>query len=416
MEMSGRKKIYFILTALIIIGASFAVGAAFGYNQRPEIERVFGVANKSTPAGEEIDFSPFWKVWRVVGEKYGLPEEIDQKMRQKMVWGAINGLLTPLDDPYTVFFPPAEKELFESEVRGNFEGVGMEIAIKDGILTVVSPLKGTPASNAGIRAGDKILKIDDKETDKMNVEEAVGYIRGPKGSSVRITIFSPGSDKPRELSVIRDTIQVPAIETSRAGDVFIIKLNIFSERAAFEFQKALREFVLSKTDKLIIDLRGNPGGYLDGAVEIASWFLEIGKPVLREKYKDGKEDVLRSRGYNAFPDTLIVILVNEGSASASEILAGALRDNGKAKLVDKKTFGKGSVQEPVQITDSKSVVVGMLKITIARWLTPNGEDITKQGIKPDYEVDNPTPEEIEAKKDPQLAKALELLNNWPSVR
>ena len=160
-------------------------------------------------------------------------------------------------------------------------------------------------------------------------------------------------------------------------------------------------------------MRGNPGGYLDSAVEIASWFLEIGKPVLREKYKDGKEDVLRSRGYNAFPSTPIVVLINEGSASASEILAGALRDNGKAKLVGKKTFGKGSVQEPIDIKDSSLAVVGMLKITIARWLTPNGEDITKQGIKPDYEIDNATPDEVKAKKDPQISKALEILKDWP---
>lgn len=408
MEISGRRKIYFILSALIVISASFALGAAFGYSERPEIERVLGVANKSEPIPDTIDFSPFWKVWRIVGEKYGLPEEID---RQKMVWGAINGLLSPLDDPYTVFFPPAEKELFESEVRGNFEGVGMEIAIKNGILTVIAPLKGTPAANAGVKAGDKILKIDDKETDKMSVEEAVSHIRGPKGSSVKLTVFSPGADKSRELSVVRDTIQVPSLETSTKGDVFVIKINSFSERAAFEFQKALREFVLSKKDNLIIDLRGNPGGYLDGAVEIASWFLEMGKPVLREKYRDGKEDVLRSRGYNAFPSTPIVVLVNEGSASASEILAGALRDNGKAKLVGKKTFGKGSVQELVPITDTTS-----LKITIARWLTPNGEDITKLGIKPDYEVDDATPDEVKAEKDPQLSKAIEILKDWTLSR
>ncbi|KKT61734.1 MAG: Carboxy-terminal-processing protease [Candidatus Giovannonibacteria bacterium GW2011_GWB1_45_9b] len=412
MEISGRRKIYFILSALIVISASFALGAAFGYNQRPEIERVLGVINKSEPIPDTIDFSPFWKVWRIVGEKYGLPEEID---RQKMVWGAINGLLSSLDDPYTVFFPPAEKELFESEIRGNFEGVGMEIALKDGVLTVIAPLKGTPAANAGIKAGDKILKIDDRETDKMSVEEAVSHIRGPKGSSVKLTVFSSGADKPRDLNVVRDTIQVPAVETETnlSDGVFIIKINSFSERAAFEFQKALREFVLSKTNKLIIDVRGNPGGYLDSAVEIASWFLEIGKPVLREKYKDGKEDVLRSRGYNAFPSTPIVVLINEGSASASEILAGALRDNGKAKLVGKKTFGKGSVQEPIDIKDSSLAVVGMLKITIARWLTPNGEDITKQGIKPDYEIDNATPDEVKAKKDPQISKALEILKDWP---
>lgn len=406
MEMSGKRKLFFIVASLLIIGASFTLGAAFGYSRRPEVEKIFGVINKTEPITETVDFSPFWKVWRLVDEKYGLPEDID---RQEMVWGAINGLLKPLDDPYTVFFPPVEKELFESEVRGNFQGVGMEVALRNDVLTVVAPIKGSPAAAAGIKAGDRILKIDDRDTQGMSVEEAVGYIRGEKGTVVKLAILSEGEEKTRTVSVTRDVIQVPALDTEKIGsDVFVIKIHSFSEKASFEFQKALREFVVSGADKLIIDVRGNPGGYLDGAVDISSWFLEMGKPVLREKYKNGDENILRSRGYNAFPNTPLVILMNEGSASASEILAGALRDNGKAKLIGKKSFGKGSVQELVSVTDKTS-----LKITIARWLTPNGEDITKQGIKPDIEVENPTSAEVEAKKDPQMQKALEVLRSWP---
>ena len=325
-----------------------------------------------------------------------------------MVWGAINGLLDSLDDPYTVFFPPEEKKIFDSEVRGNFEGVGMEIDIKKGVLTVVAPLKGTPAYNAGIKAGDKILKIDDTSTVDLTLDEAVKLIRGERGTEVVLTILSENADKSREIRVTRETIQVPALETKKAGDIFIIELHSFSERSAVEFQSALREFTFSGSNKLIIDLRNNPGGYLEAAVDISSWFLGTGDVVVREQYRDGKENIHRSRGYNAFPRVPLVILVNEGSASASEILAGALRDHGKAKLVGEKTFGKGSVQEVISITSDTS-----LKITIARWLTPKGEDITKEGIKPDFEV-KMTSEDIEQEKDPQMEKAAEILRSWPA--
>jgi len=405
METSGSKKLVYVVVALIIIGASFSLGAVFGYNQSPRIGELLGISNQSDVIAEKVDFSPFWQVWRLVEDKYAIPENIK---RQEMVWGAINGLLDSLDDPYTVFFPPEEKKIFDSEVRGNFEGVGMEIDIKKGVLTVVAPLKGTPAYNAGIKAGDKILKIDDTSTVDLTLDEAVKLIRGERGTEVVLTILSENADKSREIRVTRETIQVPALETKKAGDIFIIELHSFSERSAVEFQSALREFTFSGSNKLIIDLRNNPGGYLEAAVDISSWFLGTGDVVVREQYRDGKENIHRSRGYNAFPRVPLVILVNEGSASASEILAGALRDHGKAKLVGEKTFGKGSVQEVISITSDTS-----LKITIARWLTPKGEDITKEGIKPDFEV-KMTSEDIEQEKDPQMEKAAEILRSWPA--
>lgn len=400
-----RKKVFFIIAAVFIVGAAFLLGAFVGYQERPEVEKIAGILNKEVPAGQEIDFSPFWKAWRVVEEKYAAPDGID---RQKLLWGAIQGTVKSLDDPYTVFFPPEEKKFFESEVKGNFEGVGMEIGIRKGVLTVVSPLKDTPAWRAGIKAGDKILKIEDRTTQDLTTEEAVRLIRGPRGTAVTITILSEGKDESREVTLTREVIQIPVLDTEKREDgIFVIKLYNFSERSPFEFRRALREFVFSGQDKLILDLRNNPGGFLEASVDIASWFLDTGEIVAREKFKNGEETIYRSRGYNPFEKLPLVVLVNQGSASASEIVAGALQDHQAAKLIGEKTFGKGSVQELVSVTDDTS-----LKLTIARWLTPNGKDISQAGLTPDIEVKKT--EEDEAKgRDTQLEKAIEVLKNWP---
>ena len=399
-----RRKFFFIIVAIFIVGAAFLLGAAVGYNERPEVEKIVGILNKDAPPPQEIDFSPFWKTWTLVEEKYAAPDGID---RQKLLWGAIEGTVRSLDDPYTVFFPPEEKKFFESEVKGNFEGVGMEIGMRKGVLTVVAPLKDTPAWRAGIKAGDKILKIDDHTTQDLTTEEAVRLIRGPGGTSVKLTILSEGKDEPREVTLTREVIHIPILDTEKQeGGIFVIKLYNFSERSSFEFRNALREFVFSGQDKLILDLRNNPGGFLEAAVDIASWFLDTGKIVVREKFKSGEETIYRSRGYNPFEKLPLVILINQGSASASEIVAGALQDHGIAKLIGEKTFGKGSVQELVSVTDDTS-----LKVTIARWLTPNGKDISQAGLTPDIEVKKT--EEDEAKGiDTQLKKAIEILGNW----
>ncbi|HEY4528005.1 MAG TPA: S41 family peptidase [Candidatus Paceibacterota bacterium] len=397
------RKSFFILAAAAVLAATFALGALVGYERGPEIRKIAGVLNGQAPAGqfEEVDFNPFWKTWRLVEEKYAAPDGID---RQKMVWGAIQGALKSLGDPYTVFFPPVEKKIFESEVRGDFEGVGMEIAVKKGVLTVVAPLKGTPALRAGIKPGDKILKIGDKESADMSAEEAVGLIRGPRGTTVKLLIFSQDTDAPREVSVVRDVIQIPIIDTERKdGGVFVIKLHNFSERSPFEFRMALREFILSGSNKMIIDLRNNPGGYLEAAVDIASWFLDTGEVVVREKFKSGQERLYRSKGYDPFKNLKLAVLVNQGSASASEILAGTLKDHGKATIIGERTFGKGSVQELIPVTPETSV-----KITIARWLTPGGQSFSEVGLQPDVEIKN-TKEDDEKGRDAVMEKALEIL-------
>ena len=402
MNFDFSKKAYVLGAGAAIIGASFFLGGYFGYKYSREVDKVASVYNKESaiPLEARTDFSPFWKAWRAIEEKYVSSDGLE---RQKMLWGSIEGLAKSLDDPYTVFFPPAEKEIFESEIRGDFEGVGMEIGIRKDILTVIAPLKGTPAYRAGVKAGDKILKIDAKTASELTLDEAVSRIRGEKGTAVSLVVLRNGEDQTREIKVVRDKIEIPLLETEkRENGIFIIRLFSFSEKSPSVFRQALREMIESGSDKLILDLRNNPGGYLEAAVDISSWFLPPGKPVVKENFKDKNEIVHRSKGYNIFGDTPIVILVNGGSASASEIVAGALQDYGAAKIVGTKTFGKGSVQELIPITPETS-----LKITIARWLTPHERSISEAGIEPDVMVE-PAKEDDES-LDPQLEKAIEII-------
>ena len=387
----------------IFVLAVFGMGIAVGYEQRPAVEKVVELRNKESDKPNQVDFAPFWKAWSVINEKYVGEEKGDT---QAKVWGAIEGLARSLKDPYTVFMPPEETKNFETEIAGSFEGVGMEIGLRDGIVTVVSPIKDSPAFRAGVKAGDKILKIDGKPTTDFSVEQAVKLIKGPKGTKVTLNLFRESKKTSFDLKITRDVISLPTIDTEMRQDgIFVIKLYSFNQLSNDLFRKALQEFVAANTDKMIIDLRGNPGGYLDFAVDMASWFLPKDKVIVRESFGDGRpEEVMKSNGYNIFTDKLkLVILVNEGSASASEILAGALSENGRATLVGAKTFGKGSVQELVKITPDTN-----LKVTIARWLTPQGVSISKKGITPDHEV-KMTTEDIDKGRDPQLDKAVSIL-------
>ena len=398
------KKTLLFLAGIGVVSASFVLGAYFGYERRPEVEKVLAVLGKeqSIIPGPELDFSPFWKSWRLIEEKYVSSDGID---RQSMLWGSIEGLAASLGDPYTTFFPPVENKAFEEEIRGDFEGVGMEIGMRKGVLTVIAPLNGTPSYKAGVKAGDKILKIGEDSTAEFDLNEAVQKIRGPKGSEVKLTILRNGEDDTREMSITRDVIQIPLIDTeARQDGVFIIKLYSFSEKSPSAFRNALRQMIESGSDKLVLDLRNNPGGYLEAAVDISSWFIPAGKTVVKENFGQEGEKIHRSKGYNIFSGKPMVILVNGGSASASEIVAGALRDNSVAKIVGTKTFGKGSVQELVPITADTS-----LKITIARWLTPAGHSISENGLDPDVIAEAVKGDEEAV--DPQLDKAIEAVKN-----
>ena len=401
-----RKNRVLLIAGILIATVSFSVGRSEGQESSPRA--AIGLENQTEGQPANVDFSPFWKAWNTLNEKY-VPAsttlaEVDTETR---VWGAIEGLAASLGDPYTVFFPPVEAELFESDIRGNFEGVGMEIVAQGGAITVIAPLKGSPAESAGIQAGDRIIRVGERETSGLSTEEAVQIIRGPKGTQIEFTVVRENRREPFEVTVVRDIIDIPTINTDILQEgVFRIDLYSFTANSPNLFRGALREFIESANNKLILDLRGNPGGYLEAAIDMASWFLPSGKVIARENFGEGREEkVYRSKGYDIFNDNLrFVILVDGGSASASEILAGALSEHGKAILVGEQTFGKGSVQELINITSDTS-----LKVTVARWLTPDGNSISNKGITPDVVVER-TATDVEAGLDPQLERAVEILN------
>lgn len=416
-ESKGLSVRVAALGAAVFVAVGFLAGAVAGSTHAAPAAVVVSVMGigETYAAPEGVDFSPVWKAWKVIDERYVPPHVATTTATstpngstdmQARVWGLIEGLAASTDDPYTVFLPPVQAEIFNEDISGNFEGVGMEIAIRDNVLTVVSPLKDSPSFKAGVKAGDKIIKIDSADTRGITIETAVQHIRGPKGTIVTLTIVREGASETMEIKVTRDVINIPTIETElRTDGVFVIELYNFSAVSSGLFRDSLREFVESGSNKLVLDLRGNPGGYLEASVEMASWFLPQGAVVVTEDYVDKKNNIVhRSRGYDVFSDNLeMVMLVDRGSASASEILAGALQHYGIAKLVGTNTFGKGSVQELVPITPETS-----LKITVARWLTPSGAQIPQEGIAPDVEV-KPTEEDIKEGKDVQLLKAVELL-------
>lgn len=393
---------------MIAVIAIFSLGYYSGKSSQSEDDKIASILNKSTGVGDSIDFASFWKAWEVINQKYvstsaTSTEKVDDQTR---VYGAIEGMVKSLGDPYTIFFPPVESKSFADEISGNFEGVGMEVGMKDDVLTVIAPLKNTPAYRAGIKSGDKIVKIDETVTNGLNTSEAIKLIKGPKGTKVKFTMVREGEKEPLIIEVVRDVIDIPTIDTETKSGVFIIHLYNFSAISANSFRNALREFVESGNDKLILDLRGNPGGYLEAAVDMASWFLPAGKVIVKEDFKNEQDaQIFRSKGYNIFNENLkMAVLIDGGSASASEILAGALHEHGVATLIGTQSFGKGSVQELVPITTDTS-----LKVTIARWLTPNGNSISHGGLTPDTVVKFDEKEFLKG-NDVQITAALEFLN------
>jgi len=373
-------------------------------NSRPSIEKVSGVFNKETGKPDSIDFSLFWDSWTQIEEKFVNRSALDY---QKMVYGAIDGMVKSLGDPYTAFFPPVESKKFSEDIKGSFDGIGAEIGMRKDILIVISPLEGSPAKKAGLLAGDQILKIDDKATADLNVDEAVNLIRGSKGTQVTLAILREGWSDTKDYKITRDVINVPILkyEIKDIGGkkIAYIQLYEFTENAANEFTKKVNEILNSNAQGIVLDLRGNPGGYLEVAVDIASWFVDGGKLVVSEDFGNGNKNEHTSYGYKKLATYPTVVLIDQGSASASEILAGALRDDNGIKLVGEKSFGKGSVQELENLRGGTS-----LKVTVAKWLTPSGHSIMEQGLEPDIQVGR-TQEDVDAGRDPQLDKALEML-------
>ena len=353
----------------------------------------------------ELDFSLFWKVWDALGASYYDKEKI---IPANMVYGAIEGMVSAVGDPYTVFLPPDKNKVVQEDLQGSFEGVGIQIGFKGNQLAVIAPLPGSPAEKVGVKAGDYIVGIKDEEkgiergTVGISLADAVQVIRGPAGSKVILSLLREGSSEVIVVEITREAIDIPSVKLSFEGDGKIahIKLLKFGGETQAEWEDAVTEVVKRPEVKgIVLDLRNNPGGYLQGAVDIAGEFLKTGKVVVIEERAGTKNDYM-VEGVGRFLNTPLVVLANGGSASASEILAGALRDNNRAKIVGETTFGKGTIQEPQQVNGGAG-----LHITIARWLTPDGTWVNEGGLKPDIEVkDNPdTPE------DEQLQEAVKQL-------
>jgi carboxyl-terminal processing protease len=400
MTLNDQGHTLFKRAFLFFFGVFFVVGVFWlGYKQGQEAnpgeeQRILTpdesiIINKKSE-GNTIDFSLFWQVWEILKNRYVDKSDLDAR---ELFYGAIDGMLAATGDPYTTFFSPQENQEFNEDISGTFEGIGAEMGIKDDIITVIAPLEGMPAETAGLLAGD---------SSSYSLDEAVKRIRGAKGTSVKLTIFREGEEETRDFTITRGVIFVKSVRFEmKDGGIAYIRVSRFGDDTEGAFEFAVKETLRNKAQGLIIDLRNNPGGFLDTAVEMASAMLPGGKVVVIEEDGEGKRKELKSRGGDTLSAVPTVVLINQGSASASEILAGALHDNrDNVTLVGKKSFGKGSVQELISVGKDMAV-----KITIARWLTPSGKQIHDVGITPDVEVDISN-DDIKEKRDPQLDKAI----------
>ena len=402
------KKSFLFLVSLALLGLAFFSGYERGQQSTSLVGDDPILASQAVLLNQnerqnEVDFALFWKVWDILKEKFVDKSELDAK---KMLYGAIDGMLASTDDPYTTFFDPEENQQFQEDITGNFDGIGAEMGIKDEVLTIIAPLDDTPASRAGLMAGDKVLKIDGESTANQTIDESVHRIRGKKGTSVTLNIFHEGDEEAKDVVVQRDTIHVKSVRFEMKDDIAYIRLSRFGEETTGEYQEAARLVLSAKAKGLVLDMRNNPGGLLEGAVDIASLMLPNNTVVVIEENGKGIRKELQTNGGEILTDIPTSVLINEGSASASEILAGALRENREdVRIFGETSYGKGSVQQLIDVTKDTAV-----KITIAKWLTPKGNQINKIGIAPDEEV-SLTRDDVIQKRDPQLDKALEWIRS-----
>ena len=401
------KQLRFGAVIISLMLLSGWIGFRLGQNGPGLVSFSATVSRNQTVSKQNLDLGLFWQVWDKLYQSYLIKGDLKP---EQMIYGAIKGMTAALGDPYTVFLPPQANKESKAELDGAFEGVGIELGFKDGQLAVMAPLEGMPAKAAGVRAGDLILHIKDdakeidQDTQGLSLPEAVRLIRGDKGTSVELTLFHEGSAEPQKLTIKRDTIVVKSVELEWVGDqdkVAHIKLTRFGGRTEAEWAAAVKEVVKRQPKGIILDLRNNPGGYLQGAVDLAGEFLPVGKLVVKQADSQGKVETYSVDRSGQLLTPILVVLVNEGSASSSEILAGALKDNNRAKLVGEKTFGKGTVQEALDLGEEAG-----LHVTTAKWLLPSGLWVNDtKGLTPDVEVkDDP-----ETTADEQLVKAIEAL-------
>ncbi len=404
------KSYFAIFIAIVLLAGSFWLGYTNGKRSASAQSQSYPLLNSTVidqapqnSADKNVDFSLFWKVWDLLKQKYVDRNSLDA---QKLVYGAIQGMLSATGDPYTTFFNPQDTQSFSQDIGGSFEGIGAELGVKDGVLTVIAPLDGSPAQKAGLRTGDKIAKINEQTTSNMTIDQAVNLIRGQKGTSVNLTVLHQGDQSASDINIVRDVIDVKTVSLQFKDDnIAYLKISQFGEKTSSEFDAAMNQIIAKGSKGIVLDLRDNPGGLLDQAVDVASRLIPQGKVVVTEQDSNGQKTSLYTSGGDNLSSLPIVVLINEGSASASEILAGALRDDRGVQLVGKTSFGKGSVQELLDLPGNSSV-----KITVAKWLTPNGDYIMKKGIIPGTQTDL-TQDDIKNNRDPQFAKAAEILKS-----
>ncbi len=402
---SFRKYFLVLLVSLLLFGGGYYFGVQ-GYRVSIKKFPKVNIVREMPPDKTDLDFSLFWQVWDTLTSQYYDKTKI---IPANMVYGAIKGMVAAVEDPYTTFLPPSENKIVQEDLSGQFEGVGIQIGFKGKQLVVIAPLPNSPAEKAGVKPGDYIINIKDegrnidRATAGITLTEAVQLIRGKAGTKVTLTLLRDEDTEPMIKELIREKLEVPTLILSyigERGEIAHIKLLKFGGETNGEWGKAVREILKKREIKaIILDLRNNPGGYLQGAVDVASEFLKIGSVVVIEEKYDGSKKEFKVERQGLLNNIPVVVLINEGSASASEILAGALRDIRKIKLIGQKTFGKGTIQEPIQLEGGSG-----LHITIARWLNPSGFWVNEKGLEPDIEIaDDPkTP------ADEQLDKAIEV--------
>jgi carboxyl-terminal processing protease len=406
MNKPVTKIVLRVLGSIVLVAAVFFGGVYIGYGNQPAFAKVTDLVHASDPTVSTADFEAFWKAWKLVNDNFAPGKDKTTPVSaQDRVYGAIQGMVAAYGDPYTTFFPPAQNNQFQAQIAGSFSGIGIQIGEKNDVLTIIAPLKGSPAEKAGILPGDKIAKINDTTTSNMTVDQAVAIIQGKIGTVVTLTIVRDGVAAPIVVPITRQTIDLPTVDTEMKGnDVFVIHLYSFSANSATLFKAAMDKYLASGDHRLIIDLRGNPGGYLEAAVQIGSEFIPKDKLIVSEIGKDPKNVTMHnSTGPVLFPaGDKLIILADQGSASAAEILAGALSQQGIGVLVGQQTFGKGSVQQVISVTNDTA-----LKVTVAHWYTPDGTNISAKGLTPKILI----PFDSKDKNDTQLQKAIDLFSS-----